>query len=253
MHVRDSYLFRVTRDADLDLQEDEADDLLRAIESELRRRRFGEPVRLESSAGCPSTCATFCATALELERGRLLRDRRHDGAERPLADRQPPGYEQLRDKPFMPAIPKRLIGATDIFALIREGDILLHHPVRSFDPVVQFVQQAAEDPEGARDQGDALPHVGQELADRARAARRGRERETSRGAHRAQSALRRREQHPVGEALERAGAHVVYGFANQKTHAKTLLVVRDDEDGMRRYMHFGTGNYNEKTARSTPT
>src|SRR5579862_432500 len=146
MHVRDSYLFRVTRDADLDLQEDEADDLLRAIESELRRRRFGEPVRLEVEHGMPNYMRDFLCESLELEpvdcyeiEGLMA-----------LSDLWQivnlPGYDELRFKPFMPAIPKRLIGAADMFAAIREGDILLHHPYESFDPVIQFLQQAAEDP-----------------------------------------------------------------------------------------------------------
>ncbi len=172
MHVRDSYLFRVTRDADLDLQEDEADDLLRAIESELRRRRFGEPVRLEIERGMPEYMRDLLCDSLELE---AVDCYEIDGM-MALSDLWQivnlPGYDHLRDKPFMPAIPKRLIGVTDIFAQIREGDILLHHPYESFDPVMQFVQQAAEDPKGARDQGDALSHLGKELADRARAARR---------------------------------------------------------------------------------
>ncbi|MGA9945569.1 MAG: polyphosphate kinase 1, partial [Candidatus Cybelea sp.] len=146
MHVRDSYLFRVTRDADLDLQEDEADDLLRAIESELRRRRFGEPVRLELERGMPEYMRDFLCNSLELDSVDCYEI---DGL-MALSDlwqiANLPGYEQLRDKPFMPAIPKRLIGVTDIFAQIREGDVMLHHPYESFDPVVQFLWQAAEDP-----------------------------------------------------------------------------------------------------------
>ena len=146
MRVRDAYLFRVTRDADLDLQEDEADDLLREIESELQRRRFGEPVRLETRARHARIFARFsAATALELT---AVDCYDVDGL-MALSDLWQivnlPDYDHLREKPFMPAIPKRLIGVTDMFAAIREGDILLHHPYESFDPVVQFLQQAAED------------------------------------------------------------------------------------------------------------
>src|SRR5580698_2008932 len=140
MVVRDSYLFRVTRDADLDLQEDEADDLLRAIESELRRRRFGEPVRLEVERGMPKYMRDFLCESLELE----AVDCYEIEGLMALSDLWQivnlPDYEQLRFKPFMPAIPRRLIGAADMFAQIREGDILLHHPYDSFDPVIQFVQ-----------------------------------------------------------------------------------------------------------------
>jgi polyphosphate kinase len=249
MHVRDSYLFRVTRDADLDLQEDEADDLLRAIESELRRRRFGEPVRLEVERGMPEYIRDFLCSSLELEpvdcyeiEGLMA-----------LSDLWQivnlPGYDQLRDKPYMPAIPKRLIGVTDIFAQIREGDILLHHPYESFDPVIQFLQQAAEDEKVLaikatlyRTSGKNSPIV--------RALLTAAENEKQ-VAVVIELKARFDEENNIewAKRLERAGAHVVYGFANQKVHAKTLLVVRQDEDGLRRYMHFGTGNYNEKTAR----
>ena len=248
MHVRDSYLFRVTRDADLDLQEDEADDLLRAIESELRRRRFGEPVRLELERGMPEYMRDFLCNSLEL----APVDCYEIEGLMALSDLWQivnlPGYEPLRDKPFMPAIPKRLIGATDIFAQIREGDILLHHPYDSFDPVIQFVRQAAEDPKVLaikatlyRTSGKNSPIV--------RALLTAAENEKQ-VAVIIELKARFDEENNIewAKRLERAGAHVVYGFANQKVHAKTLLVVREDEDGLRRYMHFGTGNYNEKTA-----
>ena len=249
MHVRDSYLFRVTRDADLDLQEDEADDLLRAIESELRRRRFGEPVRLEIERGMPEYMRDFLCTSLELG---AVDCYEIDGLIA-LSDLWQivnlPGYNDLRDKPFQPAIPKRLIGATDIFAHIREGDILLHHPSESFDPVIQFVTQAAEDPKVLaikatlyRTSGKNSPIV--------RALLTAAENEKQ-VAVVIELKARFDEENNIewAKRLERAGAHVVYGFANQKVHAKTMLVVREDEDGLRRYMHFGTGNYNEKTAR----
>jgi polyphosphate kinase len=248
MHVRESYLFRVTRDADLDLQEDEADDLLRAIESELRRRRFGEPVRLELERGMPEYMRDFLCNSLELE---AVDCYEIDGL-MALSDLWQivnlPGYEQLRDKPFLPAIPKRLIGVTDIFAQIREGDILLHHPYESFDPVIQFVWQAAEDPKVLaikatlyRTSGKNSPIVRALLT----AAENEKQVAVS-----IELKARFDEENNIDWAkrLERAGAHVVYGFANQKVHAKTILVVREDEDGLRRYMHFGTGNYNEKTA-----
>ncbi len=248
MHVRDSYLFRVTRDADLDLQEDEADDLLRAIESELRRRRFGEPVRLEVERGMPEYMREFLCNSLEL----TAVDSYEIEGMMALSDLWQivnlPDYEAVRDKPFMPAIPKRLIGASDMFAQIREGDILLHHPYDSFDPVIQFVQQAAVDEKVLaikatlyRTSGKNSPIV--------RALLTAAENEKQ-VAVVIELKARFDEENNIewAKRLERAGAHVVYGFANQKVHAKTLLVVREDEDGLRRYMHFGTGNYNEKTA-----
>jgi len=249
MRVRDAYLFRVTRDADLDLQEDEADDLLREIESELQRRRFGKPVRLEIERGMPEYLRDFLLNALEL----MAVDCYDVDGLMALSDLWQivnlPGYDQLRDVPFMPAIPKRLIGVTDMFAAIREGDILLHHPYESFDPVVQFLQQAAEDEKVLaikatlyRTSGKNSP-VTQALLEAAE--------NEKQVAVVIELKARFDEENNIEWArrLERAGAHVVYGFANQKVHAKSLLVVREDEDGLRRYMHFGTGNYNEKTAR----
>jgi polyphosphate kinase len=249
MEVRDSYLFRVTRDADLDLQEDEADDLLQAIESELQRRRFGEPVRLEIERGMPEYLRDYLLESLDLS----LEDCYEvDGLMGTTALWQIvglPDYESLRDEPFMPAIPKRLVGATDMFAAIREGDILLQHPYESFDPVVQFLNQAAADEKVLaikatlyRTSGKNSPIV--------RALLKAAEAEKQ-VAVVIELKARFDEENNIEWArrLERAGAHVVYGFAGLKVHAKSLLVVRQDEDGLRRYMQFGTGNYNEKTAR----
>ena len=249
MIVREAYLFRVTRDADLDLQEDEADDLLEAIESELQRRRFGEPVRLEIERGMPEYMREFLLKSLDL----------HDvdcyeidglmalGDLRQLIEL--PGYAELRNAEFSPAIPRRLRGVTDLFALIREGDVLLHHPYQSFDPVVQFLQQAADDERVLaikatlyRTSGSGSPIVRALLE----AAENGKQ-----VAVVIELKARFDEQSNIEWArrLERAGVHVVYGFPGLKVHGKVLMVIREDEDGLRRYLHFGTGNYNEKTAR----
>jgi polyphosphate kinase len=249
MEVRETYLFRVTRDADLDLQEDEADDLLEAIESELQRRRFGEPVRIEVERGIPEYMRDLLLEALDLSETDCYEV---DGF---MALRDlwsligQPDYEKLHDAPFAPAIPKRLIGVTDMFAAIRDGDIVLHHPYESFDPVVQFVQQASEDDRVLaikmtlyRTSGKNSPIV--------RALLQAAENEKQ-VAVIIELKARFDEENNIEWArrLERAGVHVVYGFANLKTHAKITQVVRQDEDGIRRYMHVGTGNYNEKSAR----
>ncbi|HEY9179562.1 MAG TPA: polyphosphate kinase 1, partial [Candidatus Baltobacteraceae bacterium] len=248
MEVRDSYLFRVTRDADLELQEDEADDLLRAIESELQRRRFGEPVRLEIERGMPEYIRDFLLKALELASVDCYEIDGMMG----LADLWTIAnidYPQLHDAPYTPAIPKRLIGVTDLFATIREGDVLLHHPYESFDPVVQFLQEAAADENVLaikatlyRTSGKNSPIV-RALLDAAE--------NEKQVAVLIELKARFDEENNIEWArrLERAGVHVVYGFAGLKTHAKAILVVRREEDGIRRYIHFGTGNYNEKTAR----
>jgi polyphosphate kinase len=249
MQVRESYLFRVTRDADLDVQEDEADDLLAAIESELQRRRFGEAVRLEIERGMPEYIRDLLLDALDLSASDCYETEGLIGLGDLMTLVNLPGHAQLHDPPFTPAIPKRLIGAGDLFAAIRESDVLLHHPYESFDPVVQFVRQSAEDPRVLaikmtlyRTSGKDSPIV-RALLD---AAENGKQ-----VAVLIELKARFDEENNIEWArrLERAGVHVVYGFAGIKTHAKVTLVVRQEDDGIRRYMHFGTGNYNEKTAR----
>jgi polyphosphate kinase len=247
MRILSSYLFRVTRDADLDIQEDEADDLLRAIESELRRRRFGEPVRLEVEASMPEHLCEMLLEALSLRPVDLYKlDAMLGtsdlwtivGIDRP----------DLHDVPFTPAIPKRLIAERDIFAAIREGDLLLQHPYESFDPVVQFVRQAAEDPhvlaiKQTLYRTSGTSPVVQALIEASESGKQ--------VAALIELKARFDEENNIHWArnLEHVGAHVVYGFPGLKVHAKVILVVRDEPDGIRRYVHFGTGNYNEKTAR----
>jgi polyphosphate kinase len=247
MHVVASHAFRVTRDADLDLQEDEADDLLRAIESELRKRRFGEPVRLEVARSMPDGLRAMLREALSLTEfdcyeieGMMATSALWSlvGIDRPA----------LHDPPFTPSIPKRLRGAADMFAVIREGDLLLHHPYQSFDPVVQFVRQAAEDPDVLaikqtlyRTSGDS-PVVSALI-------------DATEGGKQVATLIELKarfdEENNIlwARNLERVGAHVVYGLTGLKTHAKVTLIVRNEPDGIRRYMHFGTGNYNDKTAK----
>ena len=248
MDVRASYCFRVTRDADLDLQEDEADDLLRAIESELRRRRFGEPVRLEVEASMPEHLRAMLLEALALGEVDLYAIDGLLGTSDfwSIVNLDRP---DLHDAPFTPAIPKRLAHQPDIFAAIREGDILLHHPYESFDPVIQFVKAAAADPNVLaikqtlyRTSGDS-PVV----AALVEAAENGKQ-----VAALIELKARFDEENNIHWArnLERVGAHVVYGFPGMKVHAKVILVVRNEPEGIRRYVHFGTGNYNDKTAKT---
>jgi polyphosphate kinase len=247
MDIRASYCFRVTRDADLDLQEDEADDLLRAIESELRKRRFGEPVRLEVEASMPDHLRVMLLEALSLEGVDLYAIDGLLGTSDlwTIVNLDRP---DLHDVPFTPSIPKRLVGEADIFAAIREGDILLHHPYESFDPVVHFLKAAAADPNVLaikqtlyRTSGNS-PIVGALVE----AAENGKQVATL-----IELKARFDEENNIHWArnLERVGAHVVYGFPAMKVHAKVILVVRNEPDGIRRYVHFGTGNYNDKTAK----
>jgi len=248
MIVSASYLFRVTRDADLDLQEDEADDLLRMIESELRRRRFGEPVRLEVSADMPHHLIERLLEALQLEEQDLYKCDGLLGLS-DLMSLSGIDNPELHYAPFSPSIPRRLNENPDIFAVMRDGDILLHHPYDSFDPVVHFVRQAAIDPQVLaikmtlyRTSGSNSPIVNALM----QAAENGKQ-----VAVLIELKARFDEENNIHWArhLERVGAHVVYGFAGLKTHGKVTLVVRSEPDGLRRYMHFGTGNYNERTGR----
>jgi polyphosphate kinase len=253
MEVIEHHLFRVTRNADLAIEEDEADDLLLAIEEELRRRRFGEAVRVEVERSMPA------ATRQLLLRGIGLSE--EDCYEiRGMLDLT--GLTQIIDvdRPdlklpvWTPVTPPRLVPPdedepTDVFAAIRAGDILVHHPYESFSASVErFIAQAVDDPEVLtikqtlyRTSGDS-PIV-QNLI---RAAERGKQVVVL-----VEIKARFDEEANIvwARKLEQAGAHVVYGLVGLKTHAKTLLVVRREGSGLRRYVHIGTGNYNQRTAR----
>ena len=244
-------LFRVTRNADLMLEEDEADDLLVALEVELRRRRFGEVLRVELQSGMSQDFLDLLVGQLELDPSSVyVTDAPlglHDlwslySMERP----------DLRGEGWSPLTPARLLQGDhvgDIFAAIREGDILLHHPYESFgDSVEVFIAQAAEDPQVAgikmtlyRTSGDS-PVVKSLI----RAAENGKQVV-------ALVELKARFDEAANiewaKALEDAGAHVVYGVVGLKTHSKTTLIVRNEGSVTARYVHVATGNYNDKTAR----
>jgi polyphosphate kinase len=253
MEILEHHLFRVTRNADLAIEEDEADDLLMAIEEELRRRRFGEAVRLEVERSMPA------GTRQLLLRGIGLRD--EDCYEvRGMLDltglRQVLELDRpdLRSPAWTPVTPARLVPPdedepVDVFAAMRAGDILVHHPYESFAASVErFIAQAADDPEVLsikqtlyRTSGDS-PIV----RDLIRAAERGKQVVVL-----VEIKARFDEEANIvwARKLEQAGAHVVYGLVGLKTHSKTALVVRREGSGLRRYVHIGTGNYNPRTAR----
>jgi len=253
MEVVEAHLFRVTRNADFEIEEDEADDLLLAIEEELRRRRFGEAVRLEVERSMPAATRTLLMRGLGLEpddvyevAGMLDLTALMRIVELDRVD--------LKDPPWTPVTPARLVPAdddepVDVFAAMRTGDILVHHPYESFvTSVERFITQATEDPEVLtikltlyRTSGDS-PIV-QSLI---RAAERGKQVVVL-----VEIKARFDEEANIiwARKLERAGAHVVYGLVGLKTHSKVALVVRREGSGLRRYVHIGTGNYNSKTAR----
>ncbi len=253
MEVVDSHLFRVTRNADFTVEEDEADDLLMAIEEELRRRRFGEAVRLEVERTMPAATRNLLQRGLGLEADDAyeISGMLDLTALWRIAELDRP---ELRARPWTPVTPPRLVPPdedepADVFAAIRAGDILVHHPYESFAASVErFITQAADDPDVLtikqtlyRTSGDS-PIV-QSLI---RAAERGKQVVVL-----VEIKARFDEEANIiwARKLERAGAHVVYGLVGLKTHSKTSLVVRREGSGLRRYVHIGTGNYNTKTAR----
>jgi polyphosphate kinase len=253
MEVLEHHLFRVTRNADLAIEEDEADDLLMAIEEELRRRRFGEAVRLEVERSMPPATRQILLQGIGLGEDDCyeIRGMLDLTGLRAIAELDRP---DLRSPVWTPVTPSRLVPPdedepADVFATIRAGDLLVHHPYESFGASIErFIGQAVDDPEVLtikmtlyRTSGDS-PIV----RDLIRAADRGKQVVVL-----VEIKARFDEEANIvwARKLEQAGAHVVYGLVGLKTHSKVALVVRREGSGLRRYVHIGTGNYNPRTAR----
>jgi polyphosphate kinase len=247
MEILGTYPFRVTRDMDYDILEDEAHDLLSIVDREIRRRRFGACVRLEVAAGIPDRVRKLLIEKLSIDEEDVYTATGPLGL-RALMSITGLARSDLRDPPFVARLPGELGDKADMFALIRKGDLLLHHPYDSFGPVLSFLRQAAEDPDV--------------LAIKMTLYRTGSHAEVVRLLIRAaenhkqvavsvEIKARFDEENNIAwaRALERAGAHVWFGHAELKTHAKAALVVRREGEGLRRYVHLGTGNYNESTSR----
>ncbi len=246
MDVLACYPFRVTRNADLELQENSAMDLLEFIAEELPKRRFGELERLEIDRSMPREVRDTILRELNARPEEVYTvDGPLDLGDIMLLSSI--DIPELKDPPFTPGIPLILRGTPDIFTAIRQGDILLHHPYQSFDCVTDFLRAAADDPQTLaikhtlyRTSGDSP--ILEALID---AADNGKQ-----VACLVELKARFDEANNINWArlLEKAGVHVVYGLLGLKTHCKTTLVVRREEDGLRRYLHVGTGNYNPRTA-----
>jgi polyphosphate kinase len=241
--------FRVARDAELDLDDEGGHDFLQAIEEELRRRRMSRVVRLEIEHPVSDTLLALLSSRLEVSPEDVYRvpgpvlDLRTLA---PLLDL--PALEDMRDAPLKPLVSLEPPERADLFALLEQRDVLLHHPYESFDPVVELIEQAARDPDVLaikqtlyRTSGDS-PIV-RALAS---AAEQGKQVTVL-----IELTARFDEQSNIRWArnLEHAGAHVIYGVRGYKTHAKICLIVRRSRAGIRRYVHLGTGNYNDRTAR----
>ncbi|QSB13595.1 RNA degradosome polyphosphate kinase [Natronosporangium hydrolyticum] len=252
MQVVEHHLFRVTRNADYELDEDRDEDLLQALERELAQRRFGPPVRLEVAASISDHVLELLVRELDMDSHDVLRIpgpldlsalwEIYDQVERP----------ELKDPPFVPATHARLIeGETprSVFATLRGTDVLVHHPYHSFSTSVQrFIEQAAADPHVLAIKQTLYRTSGESpivdtLIDAAEAGKQ--------VVVLVEVKARFDELANIGwaRALERAGCHVVYGLVGLKTHCKTALVVREEAGQIRRYCHIGTGNYHPRTAR----
>lgn len=242
-----SYPFRVIRNADMEIEEDEADDLLATIEEGVRRRRFGEVVRLKVDSSMPERIVQLLMTNLKIGPADVYTVRGPLG----LADLMSLlrlDRPDLKDPPHVPVLPQALQGNVNIFEAIRQGDILLHHPYHSFSPVIDFIQTAADDPDVLAIK-QTLYRVGSN-SPIVKALMYAREQGKQVTAVVELKARFDEENNIIwARQMERAGVHVVYGLVGVKVHAKLALVVRQEQDGIRCYAHLGTGNYNATTAR----
>jgi polyphosphate kinase len=252
MVVEEYAIFRVTRNVDLTLEDEEADDLLAAVEMELRRRRFGRAVRVEVQAGISEEMLELLLRELELDPSDVTAHRA------PLDltclwQLHALDLPDLKDVPWPPVTAGRIAAAEEadrsMFSVIRERPLMVHHPYESFSSSAEaFIAHAADDPRVQSIKMTLYRAGGDSPIARSlmRAAERG-----VQVAVLVELKARFDEATNVtwAKALERAGVHVIYGFVGLKTHAKCVLVVRADEDGLRRYCHIGTGNYNSRTAR----
>jgi polyphosphate kinase len=249
VQVLGCYQFRLTRNSDLFVDDEEVDDLRRALEGELAQRRYGAEVRLETAANCPNDMVEFllqqfALTSLDCYQVPGPVNLNRFSAIYDLAQRS-----DLKYPPFTPGLPPRLVGATDLFSVIRQRDVLLHHPYRSFGPVMDLLRQAATDP-GVLAIKQTLYRTGDNspIVDSLVAAAMADKDVTVIIELRAR--FDEEANIELSTRLQEAGAHVMYGVVGYKTHAKMTLVVRREADGIRRYCHLGTGNYHPRTARS---
>jgi polyphosphate kinase len=248
MSVLGCYQFRVTRNSDLFVDDEEVKNLRIALQGELPQRHFGDAVRLEVADNCSDTMTEFLLQQFGLEDSDLYRVPGIVNLVRLMSVPDQVDRPDLMYEPFQPGLPKVLTKRYDIFASIRKHDILLHHPFQTFNPVIQLLQQAADDPQVIaikmtvyRTGTDSvlMEHL-------LRAAEKGKEVTV------VVELMARFDEEAnlsIAARLEEVGAHVVYGVVGYKTHAKMLMVLRREDHGYRRYIHLGTGNYHPRTTR----
>ena len=247
MELQDAVPFRVTRDSEFEI-EDEVDDLLRAIEENIKQRRRGHAVRLEIEAGASIAVEQFLTASLDVDPTDVFSVPGLLDMTGLFQIHALPGYDKLRDPPHAPVMAPGFATGSSLWSAIRARDILVHHPYESFKSVTDFIEFAADD--------DRVQAIKQTLYRTSsdspivkalqRAADRGKQVTAV-----VELKARLDEERNIlwAKALEKAGVHVVYGFVGLKTHCKVAMVVRRDDDGMRRYVHLATGNYNPQTAR----
>jgi polyphosphate kinase len=248
MNVLGCYQFRVTRNSDLFVDDEEVKNLRIALQGELPQRQFGDAVRLEVADNCSTVMTDFLLQQFELERSDLYRVPGIVNLVRLMSIPDEVDRPDLKYPPFQPGLPKLLTKRSDIFASIARQDILLHHPYQSFAPVIDLLQRAADDPQVIavkmtvyRTGTDSvlMEHL-------LRAAQKGKE---VTAVVELMARFDEEANLSIASRLEEVGAHVVYGVVGFKTHAKMLMVLRREDHGYRRYIHLGTGNYHPKTTR----
>ena len=240
--------FRIMRNADLSIDEDEAEDLLKEIEKQLKKRRWGEAIRLEIEENADKRLLKRLKKELAIHSGDIFSINGPLDLTFLMKMYGMDGFEHLKAPRYTPQPNPAFMNEDDIFTNIRKGDILLHHPYESFDPVVEFVKTAAKDPQVLAIKQTLYRVSGNSpiVAALAEAADRGKQVFVL-----VELKARFDEENNINWAktLEKAGCHVIYGLLGLKTHSKITLVVRKEEEGIRRYVHLGTGNYNDSTAK----
>ena len=243
-----AYPYRIMRNADLTIDEDEAEDLLKEIQKQLKMRQWGEVIRLEVESGIDKRLLRFLKDELKVAEEDIFCIQGPIDLTFLMKMYGLPGCDHLRYKPYTPQKNPKIEPGENIFELIRKGDIFLHHPYQTFDPVVDFIRQAASDPDVLAIKQTLYRVSGNSpiIASLAQAAENGKQVSVL-----VELKARFDEENNIvwAKKLEKAGCHVIYGLVGLKTHSKIALVVRREEDGIRRYVHLGTGNYNDSTAK----
>ena len=243
-----AYPYRIMRNADLTIDEEEASDLLKEIENKLKMRQWGEVIRLEVEAGIDAKLLKFLKSEFKVAEEDVFKIPGPIDLTVLMKLYGVEGYDRLRYVQPVPQPVPEIVPGEDIFEAIRKSDIFLHHPYQTFDPVVDFIRQAAKDPDVLAIKQTLYRVSGNSpiISSLAQAAENGKQVTVL-----VELKARFDEEHNIvwAKKLEKAGCHVIYGLVGLKTHSKIALVVRKEEDGIRRYVHLGTGNYNDSTAK----